>query len=88
MLHITRTDDRDDGTTLRLAGRLTEAEAPALEAAWRACVAERRRVVLDLAEIRYVDGAGVALLRALRRSPSDVTGCSGFVRELLQEKTS
>jgi ABC-type transporter Mla MlaB component len=88
MLHITRTDDRDDLTTLRLAGRLTEFEVPALEEAWDACVAERRRVVLDLAEIQYVDGAGVALLRALRKGPFDVTGCSGFVRELLQEKSS
>jgi hypothetical protein len=61
---------------------------PALEEAWRACVAERRRVALDLAEIRYVEGAGATLVRALQVGPFGVTGCAGFVRELLQEKTS
>ena len=87
MLHITRTD-YDDHTTLRLAGRITGLEVPALDDAWRACVAGQRRVVLDLAEIRYVDAAGAALLRALRERPIEVTGCSPFVRELLQEEGS
>jgi ABC-type transporter Mla MlaB component len=84
MLRITRMD-RSRRTTLQLEGRLTTGELAALDEAWRAALAERRRVVLDLAGVRYVDAAGAALLRALREGPVELAGCSAFVRELLEE---
>jgi anti-anti-sigma factor len=87
MLRITRTD-HEDHTTLRLAGRLTTAEIPALDEACRGCLAERRLLVLELAEVRYMDVAGAAVLRALRERSIEITGCSPFVRELLQEEVS
>jgi anti-anti-sigma regulatory factor len=87
MLHITRTDE-EVRTTLRLAGRLTITEIPALDEACRACVAARRALVLNLAEVRYVDAAGAAVLHALRERSIEITGCSPFVRELLQEEVS
>jgi anti-anti-sigma regulatory factor len=84
MLRITRRDAHC-GTTLELEGRLTSGELTALDEAWRACVSARRRVVIDLAGVRFVDAAGAAVLRALRQGPIELTGCSPFVRELLEE---
>jgi hypothetical protein len=85
MLRITRTDHDGSDTTLHLEGRLTSGEIGALDGLWRACLAERRRVVLDLAGIRYVDAASAARLRALQAGPIELKGCSAFVRELLEE---
>jgi anti-anti-sigma regulatory factor len=86
MLRITRTDDEHgEGTRLRLEGRLTAGALSALDSAWRRCLAERRAVVIDLAGVRFVDGAGASWLRALRAGAA-ITGCSPFVRELLEEE--
>ncbi|RIL05210.1 MAG: hypothetical protein DCC71_11300 [Proteobacteria bacterium] len=84
MLRITRRDAPSE-TTLQLEGRITSGELMALDEAWRACVSPRRRVVIDLAGVRFVDAAGAAVLRALRQGPIELTGCSPFVRELLEE---
>jgi ABC-type transporter Mla MlaB component len=84
MLRITRQDHPSE-TTLQLEGRLTSVELMALDEAWRTCVSQRRRVVIDLAGVRFVDAAGAAVLRALRQGPIELTGCSAFVRELLEE---
>jgi ABC-type transporter Mla MlaB component len=83
MLRITRTD-RDDTTTLLLEGRLTRSEREALDEACAACLADRRALVIDLAGIGFVDAAGVAALLAWRERSIELTGCSPFVRELLQ----
>ena len=86
MLRITRQDQAGE-TTLQLEGRITHSELAELDEAWRSCVSCERRVVIDLAGVRYVDAAGAAVLRALRQGPIEVTGCSPFVRELLEEET-
>lgn len=85
MLRITRQDQPGE-TTLQLEGRITQSELVELDEAWRACVSLDRRVVIDLAGVRFVDAAGAAVLRALRQGPIELTGCSPFVRELLQEE--
>jgi ABC-type transporter Mla MlaB component len=84
MLRITR-EDQSSATTLRLEGRITRTELAELDQAWRSCVSDERRVVIDLAGVRFVDASGAAVLRALRQGPIEVTGCSPFVRELLEE---
>jgi anti-anti-sigma regulatory factor len=84
MLRITRKETRGE-TTLHLEGRLTSGELTAFDEAWRSSVSADRRVVIDLAGVRFVDAAGAAVLRALRQGPIEVTGCSPFVRELLEE---
>jgi anti-anti-sigma regulatory factor len=84
MLRITRQDNPSE-TTLQLEGRLTSGELVALDEAWRSCVSSSRRIVIDLAGVRFVDAAGAAVLRALRQEAIELTGCSPFVRELLEE---
>jgi ABC-type transporter Mla MlaB component len=85
MLRITRRDQSGE-TTLQLDGRITQTELVELDRAWRECVSRERRIVIDLAGVRFVDAAGAAVLRALRQGPIELTGCSPFVRELLEEK--
>lgn len=84
MLRITRQESSRE-TTLQLEGRLTSGELTALDEAWRSCASAGRRVVIDLAGVRFVDAAGAAVLRALRQGPIELMGCSPFVRELLEE---
>ncbi|HSJ98832.1 MAG TPA: STAS domain-containing protein [Myxococcota bacterium] len=83
MLRITRTD-REGTTTLLLEGRLTRRERTALDEACADCIADRGAVVIDLAGIGFVDAAGAAALRAWRERRVELTGCSPYVRELLQ----
>lgn len=84
MLRIIRTD-HGRATTLRLEGRVTHQERRALDAACEAARAEERALVLDLAGVRFVDGAGAAALRALRDAAIPLTGCTPYVRALLEE---
>jgi len=88
LLRITRADDEHgDRTRLRLEGRLTAGELDALDAAWRDCRADRRRVEIDLAGVRFMDGAAASWLRARAGEPVEITGCSPFVRELLKDRS-
>jgi len=61
MLRITRQESPSE-TTLQLEGRLTSGELMALDEAWRACVSTERRVVIDLAGVRFVDAAGACTI--------------------------
>jgi anti-anti-sigma regulatory factor len=85
MLRITRADEDEGRTTLRLEGRLTATELDAFDLACGACRDERRLLRLDLGGVRFVDGAAARALRALAASPVELTGCSPFVAELLKE---
>ena len=85
MLKITRSDLDPMHTTLRLEGRVTEANLSELERTQTECQQEGRRLVLDLAGVSFVDRVGVAALHRLRRDGIIFTGCSPFVSELLKE---
>jgi anti-anti-sigma regulatory factor len=85
MLRITRRDGRDGDTVLELAGRVTEAELPALEEALRACGGPGAAIALDLAGVSYADAAGAEALVALARRRVGLVAPRGFVRRLLEE---
>jgi anti-anti-sigma factor len=44
-----------------------------------------RRLVLDLAEVSFIDAAGLALFRELSARRAIVTKCSPYVEELLKD---
>jgi anti-anti-sigma factor len=60
------TSDAAKHAEVRLEGRLTALEAPALRAAIRDC-AGRRLVIIDLRDVTAVDAAGLAALLDGRR---------------------
>lgn len=81
MLRMTRTDA---GGTLqiKLEGALRGEWVDELQ---KVCQTDSRgrRIVLDLADVTYVDAAGRSLLSALLGRGIVFSACSGFVAELL-----
>ena len=87
MLKISRGDRDSIHTTLRLEGRVTQAELSELERTRKESQKEGRRLVLDLTGVSFVDREGVAALHRMRRDGIIITGCSPFVGELLKESS-
>jgi anti-anti-sigma regulatory factor len=88
MLRITRqVGGSRGGIHLRLDGQVS---GPWVEELRRACdeVLSQSRgdaLVLDLANVSFVDAEGLALFRALAARESRLANCSPFVREQLKE---
>jgi anti-anti-sigma factor len=84
MLRITSTENGNRHITLRLEGRVA---GPWVTELWRACekaLGNRQAVVLNLAEVSFLDSAGVALLTKVRSRGVELAECSPFVREQLK----
>jgi ABC-type transporter Mla MlaB component len=84
MLRITPTDCGNRNITLRLEGRIVGPWVPEL---WKACekiMGEGLRLELDLAEVSFLEPAGVALVSRLRSRGVLLTQCSTFVEAQLE----
>ena len=70
-------------TTINLEGKLLE---PWIDEVRHAIVEARARGVvrLNLEELRFVDHAGIELLRGLRSDGIELTGGSAFIEGLLE----
>jgi anti-anti-sigma regulatory factor len=88
MRRITRIDGTRDATILRLEGRLTGTDLADLEATIDECRSDKRRIVVDLAGVGFVDGPVAAALVAALQRDVEIVGASAFVRELLEEIAS
>ena len=83
MLKITRLSHKGRRLTIKLEGEIL---GPWVGAVRDACTHRGRRskrLRLDLADVTYVDAAGVQLLRDLMREGIEIAACSSFVGELL-----
>jgi ABC-type transporter Mla MlaB component len=87
VLKISRSDRDSIHTTLRLEGRVTQADLSELERTCKESQKEGLRLVLDLTGVSFVDREGVAALNRMRRDGIILTGCSPFVGELLKESS-
>lgn len=68
---IQRSDD-PEGVVLALSGELDIASAPELETCLKELAPDsRRRVVLDLGELNFVDSPGISALLAARKAADD-----------------
>jgi RNA polymerase sigma-70 factor (ECF subfamily) len=83
MLRITTLRGHDGVTRLQLEGRLVEQTVPQLRAACDGSI-QGGGLLLDLTGVRFADPAGVQELRDLERRGTALSGCSGFLRELLK----
>jgi ABC-type transporter Mla MlaB component len=85
MLMIARVDDRDGDSipTLKLDGKLLGPWVRELSLACEALEAPPGRLRLDLAAVTFIDPAGLALLGDLVRRGTTISGCTGFVEDLL-----
>ena len=84
MLRITTTDCGNRNITLRLEGRIV---GPWVTELWKACekiMGEGLRLELDLAEVSFLEPAGVALVSSLRSRGVPLKQCSTFVEAQLE----
>lgn len=64
-------DRRDSHVTLHLTGELDLAAAPGLESALDAVLADSEDVVLDIAEVTFLDSSGLRVLVAAQNQSSE-----------------
>ena len=83
MLRITPISTTNGSHRLKVEGRLAGAFVE--ELAWAAAAARTQSaaVVIDLADVTFVDQRGAELLRSLRTVGMDLVDCSQFVQTLM-----
>ncbi|GAA2506129.1 STAS domain-containing protein [Streptomyces sp. NPDC059506] len=76
-----REDERSGWAVVRVSGEMDLLTSPAVRQQVHEAVAEgRRRVVLDLGDVRFCDSSGVGVLVAARRL---MRSCAGELRLIL-----
>ncbi len=83
MLRITRTEDAPPAVTLRLEGRIPDQWVAVLEEESLRVLQEDRELVLDCAEVMFVDAAGRELLRRLAGGRARLIQVSPLLESLL-----
>lgn len=73
-------NERRDGRTIRLAGRLNAAEVPELQAL---CARAHGRLRIDLVDLVSADAVGIDALRRLRADGADLVGVARYLRRWL-----
>ena len=84
MLHVTVQAQRGEETVLGVQGWIAGTGVPLLEQAVAAHLQPGRQLVLELSAVRFVDEAGLALLRRWTGERVALRGGSPFVRKLLE----
>jgi len=85
MLRITRASANGAIESLRVEGRLTQADLPRLQQTCTELLEGGGLLRLELSGLQFADRDGVATLRALRRRGVALQGASGFVEALLSD---
>lgn len=83
-MRITEIEAEDTVARLRVEGDVTQQTAHELQSASAACLRQHGALALDVSGVRFVDPAGVSVLRALMPQGTVLIGCSGFLSELLR----
>jgi len=84
MLRITPTERGKHHTTLRLEGRVAGPWVAELSEACEEVLGDGQALALNLAEVSFLDPAGVTLLMKVRSRGVELTECSPFVLEQLK----
>src|SRR5262249_21890458 len=86
MLRITELSDVSAAPALRVEAHITQQTMEELMSLSTALLATHRHLLLDLSGVRFIDAQGATALRQLRPQGVVLTGCSGFVSELLRDE--
>jgi anti-anti-sigma regulatory factor len=86
MLRLTRTDQSPSRVVIKVEGQIVAEWVSVLEDECRDLARRDRQVVLDLANVSYLDARAVKLIRALAAGPVSIINCSPLVEELLVEE--
>lgn len=74
--------------TLQLAGRLAGEWVGELNRACALALAEHERVILDFADVVFVDRTGAALIGQLVKEGVALINCSSFITEQLKQSST
>jgi ABC-type transporter Mla MlaB component len=87
MLRIAPVDDGKGRAipALKLEGKLLGPWVIELSRACEELGVPPNALCLNLTEVSFIDSAGLELLRDLIRQGATISGCSGFIEELLNE---
>lgn len=84
MLKVTCVAESDKTVTLKLEGRIVGEWIDVLERECKVCLGQRRKLILDLSAVSFVDDRGVKILKAMQGDWVHLIGCSLFLSELLR----
>lgn len=84
MLRITRVADSPSQVTLKLEGRIVAEWVALLECECLAGLHERGRVILDVAEVTFIDRHGLEMLRRIISSQLRIINASALIEALLR----
>jgi ABC-type transporter Mla MlaB component len=84
MLRISQIESEPGPTVLRLEGKLVGKWVEELEALSASILAVQPTIALDLTDLDYADGRGLALLRRLRETGIAIRKSSPFLAEELK----
>lgn len=84
MIRIAFVDGPGRAVTMRVEGRLVGPWVTELRRSCEQAFDDGRRLILDLADVSFVDDEGLALLRSLRENRMALTNCSPFLSEQLR----
>lgn len=84
MLRISTLTESCSTVTLKLEGRIVADWVSVLERECRRWVKERRKILLDLSEVRFVDGQGLEVLKRMQSENLEIINSPVLLRELLK----
>lgn len=84
MLRIEKMGEDDGTVILKLEGRIIAQWVPVLEEECQRVLREPKRLILDVAGVRFIDRDGVAVLGKMKGERVQLVNCYPFLRELLR----
>lgn len=84
MLRIEKMGEDDGTVILKLEGRIVGQWVAALEEECQRVLRGPKRLILDLAEVTFIDRDGVAMLGKMRDERVQFVNCCPFLQELLR----
>ena len=84
MLKISQTGTPNHSVTLKLEGRVVGPWVAELRRICESIMGEQSRLKLDLADVTYVDGEGVATLTDFQSRGVKLDNCSPFVEQQIK----
>jgi anti-sigma B factor antagonist len=84
------TEKKTEGTIVRGSGRITSATSDLLQSTIRGLIPGTRRIVLDLAQVSYIDSSGIGALVSIyvaasrARCELELTNLQSRVRDLFE----
>jgi anti-anti-sigma regulatory factor len=84
MLKISKMEDDGATVVLKLEGKVTEQWAALLDEECRSLLGDGKRLLLNCADVQFLDDRGVDVLRNLLSQQVTLMGAPGFVTELLE----